>query len=314
MSHFLDPFSWVFPNSYSTSIVRSVQSGLSSDHLFFHSFIHSFNTAVTMVAQTHNKTMLVNTPFGRYSKIFIADMQILGSAFCFGIGFLGQRAVMVHGLGPMTCNAFRFGLSTILLVACLPMIPIDEPELESENEEYDGESGQNDGHINGSPRSKSGNEIDISPGSGGLKSVSRDVGENNNNSAGSSSSSSSNNKRPNSSGSKSSSNANASMSSSSSSSSSQSQSQSQSQQQSTFSSSSSNANASAIGGAAKKVSVLLKLLGPVGVTKVSWIVTHKYIDAHTMQISHPSINISHANTFTYGTTKHRVVNDYFDDL
>ena len=214
-----------------------------------------------MVAQT--KAVLVNTPFGRYSKIFIADMQILGSAFCFGIGFLGQRAVMVHGLGPMTCNAFRFGLSTILLVACLPMIPIDEPELESEDEDYDGESGhplmnhgQNDSHINGSPRLKSGNEIDISPGSSGLKSVSRDVGENNNNSAGSSSSSSSNNKRPHSSGSKSSSNTNASMSSS---------------QQSTFSSSGggSNPNGTVIGGAAKKASILLKLLGPVGVTKVS---------------------------------------------
>ena len=35
----------------------------------------------------------------------------------------------------MTCNAFRFGLSTILLVACLPMIPIDEPELGAESED-----------------------------------------------------------------------------------------------------------------------------------------------------------------------------------
>ena len=33
---------------------------------------------------------------GKFSKIFVADMQILGSAFCFGIGFLGQRAVMVR--------------------------------------------------------------------------------------------------------------------------------------------------------------------------------------------------------------------------
>ena len=236
-----------------------------------------------MVAQTHNKTILVSTPFGRYSKIFIADMQILGSAFCFGIGFLGQRAVMVHGLGPMTCNAFRFGLSTILLVACLPMIPIDEPELESEDEDYDGESGhslmnhgQNDSHINGSPRSKSGNDIEMSPGSGGLKSISRDVGDNNNNnsasSSSSSSSSSSNNKRPNSSGSKSSSSTNVSSSSSSS--------QSQSQQQSTFSGGSSNANGTAIGGAAKKASVLLKLLGPVGVTKVSHLACQTYIRSH----------------------------------
>jgi len=48
------------------------------------------------VNATHNKTIMVVTPFGRYSKVFIADMQILGSAFCFGIGFLGQRAVMVR--------------------------------------------------------------------------------------------------------------------------------------------------------------------------------------------------------------------------
>lgn len=31
----------------------------------------------------------------KLSRVFTADMQILGSAFCFGIGFLGQRAVMV---------------------------------------------------------------------------------------------------------------------------------------------------------------------------------------------------------------------------
>jgi hypothetical protein len=32
----------------------------------------------------------------KFSRVFTADMQILGSAFCFGIGFLGQRAVMVR--------------------------------------------------------------------------------------------------------------------------------------------------------------------------------------------------------------------------
>ena len=37
-------------------------------------------------------------PPEKISKIFVADMQILGSAFCFGIGFLGQRAVMVRSL------------------------------------------------------------------------------------------------------------------------------------------------------------------------------------------------------------------------
>mmetsp|Transcript_27940 Transcript_27940/g.26796 ORF Transcript_27940/g.26796 Transcript_27940/m.26796 type:complete len:464 (+) Transcript_27940:331-1722(+) len=86
--------------------------------------------------------MMKENEIGKFSKVFIADMQILGSAFFFGIGFLGQRAVMVNGLGPMTCNAFRFGLSTILLVACLPIIPVDQPETEVDsddecNESYD---------------------------------------------------------------------------------------------------------------------------------------------------------------------------------
>ena len=54
----------------------------------------------------------------RMSKVVVADIQILIGAICFGIGFIGQRAVSVDGLGPMTCNAFRFGLSTILLAAC----------------------------------------------------------------------------------------------------------------------------------------------------------------------------------------------------
>lgn len=72
----------------------------------------------------------------KISKVLLADLQILGSAFCFGIGFLGQRAVMVHGLGPMTCNAFRFGLSTILLVAVLPILPPDGPS-EGDGEDED---------------------------------------------------------------------------------------------------------------------------------------------------------------------------------
>jgi len=57
------------------------------------------------------------------NKVWIADSQILGSAFFFGIGFIGQRAVSVDGLGPMTCNALRFALSALLLVIVLPLIP-----------------------------------------------------------------------------------------------------------------------------------------------------------------------------------------------
>ena len=39
----------------------------------------------------------------------------------------------------MTCNAFRFGLSTIFLVACLPLIPPDEPAEGKEEETGDDE-------------------------------------------------------------------------------------------------------------------------------------------------------------------------------
>lgn len=57
------------------------------------------------------------------NKIWIADVQILTAAFFFGIGFIGQRAVSVDGMGPMTCNALRFALSALLLVTVLPWIP-----------------------------------------------------------------------------------------------------------------------------------------------------------------------------------------------
>lgn len=57
------------------------------------------------------------------SKVWIADLQILGPAFFFGIGFIGQRAVSVEGLGPMTCNALRFALLAFLLVAAVPFLP-----------------------------------------------------------------------------------------------------------------------------------------------------------------------------------------------
>jgi hypothetical protein len=111
-------------------------------------------------------------PF-KFSRVVIADIQILGSAFFFGIGFLGervhcrrlarhqatvseqydlaifiigQRAVSVNGLGPMTCNAFRFGLSTILLVAILPILPPDllnAPDEAHEKSDDDKHAGSN---------------------------------------------------------------------------------------------------------------------------------------------------------------------------
>eukprot|EP01039_Chlorochromonas_danica_P004247 gene4249-4666_t len=57
------------------------------------------------------------------NPILQADCEILGAAFFFGLGFIGQRAVSIDGLGPMTCNALRFALSALFLLLVLPWIP-----------------------------------------------------------------------------------------------------------------------------------------------------------------------------------------------
>ena len=44
---------------------------------------------------------------------------------------------MVDGLGPMTCNAFRFGLSTILLIFAMPFLPEQVPSRDSDDEDDD---------------------------------------------------------------------------------------------------------------------------------------------------------------------------------
>lgn len=91
----------------------------------------------------------------KHNKIFIADCQCLLAAFLFGIGFLGQREISVDGLGPMTCNAFRFGVSTVLMLLALPLLPDDGPSektSDGDKEEHsdDEESGvrSNDKHEN----------------------------------------------------------------------------------------------------------------------------------------------------------------------
>ena len=70
-------------------------------------------------------------------KVLVADLQCLLAAFLFGIGFLGQREISVAGLGPMTCNTFRFGLSAILLILFLPWLPNDNEDKNSDDEESD---------------------------------------------------------------------------------------------------------------------------------------------------------------------------------
>ena len=96
----------------------------------------------------------------RANKILVADIQCLTAAFLFGIGFLGQREISIDGLGPMTCNAFRFGLSTLLLAVCLPFLPKDGPS-DKVNEIDDSEStSQATTTINNNDFLNNANEID----------------------------------------------------------------------------------------------------------------------------------------------------------
>ena len=103
----------------------------------------------------------------RANKILVADIQCLTAAFLFGIGFLGQREISIDsvghngkGLGPMTCNAFRFGLSTLLLAFCLPFLPRDGPS-DKVNETDDSEtSSQLTTTINNNDSLNNANEID----------------------------------------------------------------------------------------------------------------------------------------------------------
>ena len=53
-----------------------------------------------------NNVSIIISKIG-YSRVLVADMQILASALLFGLGFIGQRAVSVEGLGPMTCNVVQ---------------------------------------------------------------------------------------------------------------------------------------------------------------------------------------------------------------
>ena len=61
------------------------------------------NLARSSEGVVFNNVSIIISKIG-YSRVLIADMQILASALLFGLGFIGQRAVSVEGLGPMTCN------------------------------------------------------------------------------------------------------------------------------------------------------------------------------------------------------------------
>lgn len=52
-----------------------------------------------------------------------ADLCLLLSALSFGFAFVGQRAAMIGGMGPMTFNACRYVLSGIVLLTVTPLLP-----------------------------------------------------------------------------------------------------------------------------------------------------------------------------------------------
>ena len=59
----------------------------------------------------------------RNRRILLADAQLFMAAVSFGLGFVGQKEAQLEHVGPLTFNAARFGLSTIMIVMLLPLLP-----------------------------------------------------------------------------------------------------------------------------------------------------------------------------------------------
>lgn len=55
-------------------------------------------------------------------KVLIADLQLFLAAVSFGSGFVGQKEADIEHVGPLTFNAVRFAISTVLIFALLPVI------------------------------------------------------------------------------------------------------------------------------------------------------------------------------------------------
>jgi len=59
----------------------------------------------------------------RNRRILIADGMLFVAAVSFGSGFVGQKEAQLEHVGPLTFNAVRYGLSTIMVVLLLPVLP-----------------------------------------------------------------------------------------------------------------------------------------------------------------------------------------------
>ena len=58
----------------------------------------------------------------RSRKVLIADLQLFLAAVSFGSGFVGQKEAQLEHVGPLTFNAVRYGLSTLMIVLLLPVL------------------------------------------------------------------------------------------------------------------------------------------------------------------------------------------------
>ena len=63
---------------------------------------------------------MVDSKENASNSVVIADLQLLLASIMFGFGFVVQRAAMVDGLGPLTFNALRYVVSSILMMSFIP--------------------------------------------------------------------------------------------------------------------------------------------------------------------------------------------------
>eukprot|EP01038_Epipyxis_sp_PR26KG_P004390 gene4390-6208_t len=89
---------------------------------------------ITLLTRTnsfeeHNRRNSSSPFFSEYSKEVKGEIQIMSAVVFFGLSFVIQRYAMFQSIGPITFNACRFIISTILLLCTKPFMPssiIDE--------------------------------------------------------------------------------------------------------------------------------------------------------------------------------------------
>lgn len=76
----------------------------------------------------------------KWSREFNGEMQLFIGVFLFGVSFIGQKSAMNGGIQPITYNACRFIISTILLLSCRPWLQSQlNSEFHVDRDDVDGE-------------------------------------------------------------------------------------------------------------------------------------------------------------------------------